>query len=295
MVLQYWIKNDHCAFQMMKSNMGIYNEEAGEMSFAILSRYVLGDSVKDNFDHMNKVFALLPVFRDIKNDVQTDNNIRSSLSWRHQVKDNSDEVEAAGVFFKAVIRNIVQGRHTSYDGSVASMKNFQAARNHQVGGPVLPVLMSLAAVQTHVAVLTRKLGTEINRFYVWPYSDVFPDARPAPDVQGAQWQAIDSENESDDDVKAADNEDDQDDEETDNDHDEGDAGVHSQDDSDDDDADDDDSTGYHTPPSGRQGPIVDQLWSQVSDSNSVLGQRRRTPTTPFSNSRRRVVWISPKQ
>jgi hypothetical protein len=280
---------------MMKSNMGIFNEEGGEMSFAILARYVLGDSVKDNFEHMNKVFSLLPVFRDIKNDVQTDNNIQGSLSWRHQVKLDSDEVEAAGVFFKATIRNIVQRRHTSYDGSAASMKNFACAQNHQVSGTVIPVLMSVTAIQVHVTALLRKVGADMNRFYVFPYSDLFPDARPAPDQRNAQWEPIESDPENDDDDQDAlvdtDQEDKNDEEEDD---DKGEGDEENEDTQDDVDDDDDDGHKYDTPPRPSPVRIEDPQWSQVSGSNNVVGPRRRTQTTHFSNSKRRIEWQDPK-
>ena len=83
LVLRYWRVSNFCAYQMMKNNMGMFNEELGELTFSILARSVLADHTRDDFDHMDKLFRLLRVYRDVKSDVVADNsNSANSLNWR---------------------------------------------------------------------------------------------------------------------------------------------------------------------------------------------------------------------
>ena len=94
LILDYWRTQDHVVWKMMKSNFGILNEESGEQTFSLLGRSVLGDTVLSQFDHMNKVYSLLPITRSIKGEIMQDQHSSSSISWRHTIHDDSDEVRA---------------------------------------------------------------------------------------------------------------------------------------------------------------------------------------------------------
>ena len=106
LILAYWKKINFYAYRMMNQHMAIFNEELGEITFSILGRVVLGDHCKDNFVHMNKMYQLLPLYRNIKDDVLKDSNVKCSLSWRHHIRSSSEEVQNAILYFKACVRQI---------------------------------------------------------------------------------------------------------------------------------------------------------------------------------------------
>ena len=130
LILQYWKSIDHCTYKMMLNNMGIFNEELGEIGFSILARASLGDHIKDDFDHMSKLYKLMPVYRDLKREVLRDNNIATSLSWRHKIDIGGDEVMTCGLFFKKIIRQIVAGTYRSYSSVRSTYVNASRASNY---------------------------------------------------------------------------------------------------------------------------------------------------------------------
>ena len=81
----------------------MFNEELGELTFSILARSVLGDHTRYDFDHMDRLFRLLKVYRAVKSDVVADNsNASNSLNWRHKINKVGDEVTSTQLFFKRI-------------------------------------------------------------------------------------------------------------------------------------------------------------------------------------------------
>jgi hypothetical protein len=68
LILEYWKSINHVTVDLMKHNMSLVNEELGEISFGMLAQSVLGDSLRSDLEHMQKMFALLPIYRDVKRD-----------------------------------------------------------------------------------------------------------------------------------------------------------------------------------------------------------------------------------
>lgn len=115
LVMAYWSENQIPVWQLMENNMFLFNEEMGETYYSILARCVLGDNIKSNFDHMNKIFTLLPLYKNVKDDISNEvHDKQFSLTWHHNIPTDSDEVTATAFFFKRLINNIVDGKYRSY-------------------------------------------------------------------------------------------------------------------------------------------------------------------------------------
>ena len=56
MLLVHQRRYDLPSWRMFASSPAVFNEEIGEMSFAQLSRCVLGDTVKAKFSHMHRQY-----------------------------------------------------------------------------------------------------------------------------------------------------------------------------------------------------------------------------------------------
>ena len=115
LVMAYWADKGLPAWLLMDDNMNVFNEEMGETYYSILSRCVLGDNIKSDFDHMNKVFTLLPLYKNVKDDISTEiRDKQFTLTWHHDIAFDADEITATSFFFKRLIKQVVDGKYRSY-------------------------------------------------------------------------------------------------------------------------------------------------------------------------------------
>lgn len=118
LTLAHWAKTKHVTYDIMDGNMYMFNEEYGEIFFSTLSRCVLGDNIKADFDHMNKIYKLLPVYRDVQSDIKQDTNRNSdSITWHHVIPIDAPEVTATVFFFSRTIQGILNNTYRSYTRS----------------------------------------------------------------------------------------------------------------------------------------------------------------------------------
>lgn len=115
LAMSYWSEWDLPVWRLMLHFLSVFNEEMGEAYYSVLSRCVLGDNIKSDFDHMNKIFTLLPLYKQIKDDLSADVDTKKfSLTWHHNVKVDAEEITATSFFFNRVINQIVNGTYRSY-------------------------------------------------------------------------------------------------------------------------------------------------------------------------------------
>lgn len=162
---------------MLKHNTGIFNEELGEITFSILCRCVIGDPTKDDFEHMQKVFATLPVLRDIKDDVVKDNGIATSLSWRHKIKSDGEEVNTVALFFQQSIRRIVSGHYQSYDNNKRAYKNRNIAILNSNNTDIIHrVFLTRDQLSSYIDDIHKTAKLDIISDFCHNYTDIWPEA-----------------------------------------------------------------------------------------------------------------------
>lgn len=171
LVLAHWTNTDYVAKHMMETNISCVNEEMGEMTFSILSRSVLGDQHKANIDHMNDLYALLPVYRAIDQDVLNDARSPSSLSWRHKINPQGDEVKAVEMFFRQKLTEVSKQNFQMYDGSVASYKSRVSAAGHLTQCVSPPVWVP--DVLEMVPPLFEEIKDDITGYWLHRYTNVW--------------------------------------------------------------------------------------------------------------------------
>jgi hypothetical protein len=95
------------SWQMFTKNFQVYNEEAGEMSFGLLARCVLGDTLQSKFDHLNDMYTLIHTYRAIDGDIRADVSDNAPReAWRKHVETGSEELDATIAWLKALLRRI---------------------------------------------------------------------------------------------------------------------------------------------------------------------------------------------
>jgi hypothetical protein len=283
LLLQHWKVNSHCSYEMMKHNMSVYNEELGEIGFSILSSTVLGDHNKDDFDHMNRMYRLIPVLRDIKREVMQDHSLPTSLSWRHKINIQGDEVTTAGVFFRQVIRRIVGNTFQSYGSSVEAYSNSASAAMHLTRASTPDIRMTKEQFSLHLNRLITVIRTDLYGFFVYRIArDLWPDAAESWDMsQDDEYPGSheDSEPETADVFEVAD----QDVSFSDDDLKE--MALRNQ---------DPEQPEAHLPDSDVPISPYEQrswrAWGAVSPENQMVGPRRRAPPERLMPSKRRVVY-----
>ena len=160
---------------MMKSNMAMFNEELGELTFSILARSVLADHTRDDFDHMDRLFRLLRVYRDVKGDVVADTSgAANSLNWRHKINKLGEEVVTTELFFKKIIRQMVSGTYQSYDGSPKCYTNARNAATLKVSPTSPAVYMPKDALDAYLLNLLAVIRVDMNTNFLFPYAHIWP-------------------------------------------------------------------------------------------------------------------------
>ena len=284
LVLSYWKKVSHYPMAMLSNNTGIFNEELGEISFSILARAVLGDSVKDNFEHMSRVYRLLPVYRDLKNDVFSDQAVSTSLSWRHRIDANGPEVLTARLFFSQCITRIQQGTYRSYPTNF-NMYGSRRTITPELTTDYLPdVWMTRGMLAEYMASTCRQIEIDFSGYVLYLNRDIWPEAK-VPHV--AEEGDIDFEDDDVDGQPAAYSSD-------------GEEKLHVQPEHP---AQNDDE---HHQIQEIDGPPVSPVsaspylnrswaaWGSISSENQMLGTRPRISPSRFLPTKRRIVYISPR-
>lgn len=177
LILAYWKKINFCGYKMMLHNMGVFNEELGETTFSVLARCVLGDNVKNNREHMQNLFSMLSIYRDVKDDVLSDvSSNNNSISWRHNIDVNGEEVQNAKLFFKKMLRQIKAGTYKSYDGTPKSFKNAQQG-SMSLQFSVTPLIqMTQSQLLSQFSDTIDEIKRDMSTYFVHPYNDIWPES-----------------------------------------------------------------------------------------------------------------------
>ena len=172
LMMAYWLSAELPVWNVMENNMCVFNEELGETYYSVLSRCVLGDNIKSDFDHMNKMFSLLPLYKNVKDDISGDTqNKKFSHSWHHNVSSESDEVSATLFFFKRLINDVVDSKYKSYEftDKYASIGACIATRTTDYVPLVYQTDLSL-----EVTTLAAKIKNAISTDFMLPFVNDWP-------------------------------------------------------------------------------------------------------------------------
>lgn len=172
LILEHWRVTNYIGLQMMQDNMSCVNEELGEIIFSMLAKVTSGGPTISDFDHMSQMFSLLPVYRDIKMDVHKDLGKKDSINWHHTIKANDENVLMTGVFFRGVIRRVLNNTFRSYNGLPECFANQESGMEHSTDR-CLPVVYCDDVMDSVVRQLTG-IGRALTTRFVHRYSDLWP-------------------------------------------------------------------------------------------------------------------------
>ena len=171
-IMAYWKDINFIGYQLINTNISLVNEELGEMTFSMLARCVLGDNYNTNIDHVNKLYALLPICKSVKDDVLDDVSSSSSMSWRHKIDPVGSEVLAVSHFFKQKIAQLNRINFNTYDGSAACYKSRTAAASY-LTREVTPVVY-LSNVLDLLPSLFDSISATVHGDFLQPFTNIWP-------------------------------------------------------------------------------------------------------------------------
>ena len=207
LILEYWRQSGYYAVQLMVANTSIVNEELGEATFSLLARAVLGDSCRSDFQHMRKLFKLIPIYREIKDDLSDQQGKKNSINWHHRIHADDEAVNSTIVFFNRLIRGVKANWYKSYNGLPDCFLNYDKAQDN-LCTDYLPLVYQTEPVRTSLQsgldTINRSVRTSFLSEHndIWSYqdegmsgsddddskSDVFgSDSGDADQVWGAPW------------------------------------------------------------------------------------------------------------
>ena len=118
---------------MIKDSMSMNNEEAGEITFSVLSRCCLGDTTKKRLSHMDDMYRNIHNLRSIENELKPlREQDHGRKNWRKTFKRDDETVTEVRSYFISRLRAIKANQFMQYDGSTAGYRNSTSAANNQV-------------------------------------------------------------------------------------------------------------------------------------------------------------------
>jgi hypothetical protein len=161
---------------MIRDNIACLNEESGECSFATLSRLVTKSATKNDFKYMDSMYGILPVYRQVCQDISED--VKAPLCARGTVSNldlSSDPVKATISFLRGWIHRARYNQLLVYDLRKHNLKSAEAgqkAMHRQIDVPMLYKNDTTDAIKGHIAFAKRS----VSQFWLGDYSNIWPEA-----------------------------------------------------------------------------------------------------------------------
>ena len=174
-IMAYHRMQDSFFWKMMQQNICAFNEEGGEVTFSVLSRLVVGDSTRDYFEHIDKHYYLLHLYRQTNEDVFNDIGDPLIKHNHYKIPQDGEEVQAVAAYFLDKIRELRSNWFLVYTGTKKSYarKNQEMVRV-QAADKVKKLWIDdiSPVVDQHSAACDNKL----NGFWLTQFTAIWPEA-----------------------------------------------------------------------------------------------------------------------
>jgi hypothetical protein len=117
LLLMYQKSRNLPTWKMFLGSVSVYNEEAGETSFSILSRVVLGDCLKSDFEHMDKQYKLTRQYALVTEEIKTEQSRTNRKHGFVTLTAKGVEIVTVAAFMLEKIRAITLNSFTCYTGA----------------------------------------------------------------------------------------------------------------------------------------------------------------------------------
>jgi hypothetical protein len=175
LVLLHQRSANTCAWQMLMGSLSTFNEEAGEMSFSLLARCILGDTQKRKFAHLNKIYQQIHFYGELERELGADGaGFHKNGNWRKKIDPSGEVVGNVAYFVCGLIRQIRDGSYRIYSGK---------PHGYRVAGPALNKMVQidnekalwLTDMDEQLDKQLLKCKEKFNDYWMEPYTDIWPE------------------------------------------------------------------------------------------------------------------------
>lgn len=175
LILAYQRQHRLYPYTMLMNNQTVYNENISEITFSVLSRCVLGDNHRSSFDHLDKMYKLLPYVKQIVDCIADDTGVPNTLNWRKKIPIDSTEVRLTATYFQSVIQLIQTKMFRSYDGTEQGYSQKVKAHEHMVLST--SDLVYKHTIHDDVSVLLASLEKNVSTYFMFEFKDIWSEAK----------------------------------------------------------------------------------------------------------------------
>jgi hypothetical protein len=179
--------DDTSIWRMYSLDPACFNEVAGEDSFGVLARCVLGDTQKSKFKHVSDMYSLIHLYRqvnaDTKDDIAGPLQEKKFTTGTFMVKEDSTEVVELAAFFRTTIREIMSNSFRIYDGSVLARTSKAKAQERMMRDEAPKQMLDLQASEAFVLAQLEKVKKTVSgQFWLGQFRHVWPEANIVPEA-----------------------------------------------------------------------------------------------------------------
>ena len=125
-LLCYYRSTNHPIWQMMKHNLSMFNEEAGELCFSVLARCTVKDTMKYSFSHLSDKFALIRPMSDMHVEFGLESSATVKGGQHVNINHASVEVSRLADMFLNMVGEIKAGTYKPYRRLQAENAKYQS-------------------------------------------------------------------------------------------------------------------------------------------------------------------------
>jgi hypothetical protein len=172
-ILMYHQSINSTFWKMFKEQIICTNEEAGELSFSVLSRCTLGDTVKSKFEQLSRMYSLLHVYRQINQDMADDMGLKKQRHGNASIKKDSPEVTIVAAYFTTKIIECRNHAFYEYDGSKKSYQSKIYAQSRMIRN-MNPKMIWQDDISAIIKKHEKYVKENMSQYWIHNFTDVFP-------------------------------------------------------------------------------------------------------------------------
>jgi hypothetical protein len=168
---------------ILSHSLSCYNEEAGEIAFAMLARCVRGDSSRVFFEHMEKSFLLLHGYASTERIIKEHRSgvDEESVNWRRRIDPTGIPVQETTSFVRSTLRQIRFKTYKQYPrikkGKPKAYKKREEAMAQMVKYEKKAKSLWEVDVQAALETQIEKCKTKYSKRWMARYVNIWPECK----------------------------------------------------------------------------------------------------------------------
>ena len=181
-ILQHLQRTKNPIINVLKDSLGVVNEHAGEVSFSVLARLVIGDTQKHKTKHMSEMYSLVPLFREVTTDFEEDIMVSKGKNGHKRVFKDGEQVQTHRVFFKVWFKGVLAKHKFMYSNDILKARNVKKGFLSLTKGSEVwrAKQRTVCDVSAQLRRVSESLCDRLGTYYLQQEQSVWPLGRQRP-------------------------------------------------------------------------------------------------------------------